>query len=161
MDVIHSGQNSFTLYEFLSCVLFLSHYPHWLLQPEFQVQCHRLCAQCVRERADHPTEDIFTCVHAHSARLARVCVAGLELGRDTGLWPGQCTLSSGARDNNQISSISIHHRACIKLNTNLPENTFKWINAYFSTEKVEYVTSLYHLSLCVMHRYSPFHLKKR
>lgn len=81
MDVIHSGQNSFTLNEFLSCTLSF-HSSHWLLQPEFQVQCHCLCAQCVRERADHPTEDIFTCVHAHSARLARVCVAGLELGRD-------------------------------------------------------------------------------
>ena len=63
-------------------------------------------------------------------------------------------------DNNQISSISIHHRACIKLNTDLPENNFKSINAHFIficiIEKVDYVTSLYHLSLCVVHLNSTF-----
>ena len=123
MDVIHSGQNSFSLFMNFYLVLFLLSLSS-LLQPQFQ--CHCLCAQCVRERADHPTEDIFTCVHAHSARLARVCVAGLELGRER---PGGQDRSHSVHSAQARGTITRYHpypsiidRACIKLNTDLPEN---------------------------------------
>ena len=96
-DVIHSGQNSL-IFSHSLCIFYLVCF--FTLFTEFYNPSFRFnvtdCARSVRERADHPTEDIFTCVHAHSARLARVCVSGLELGRDR--WPGQitlCTVSPG------------------------------------------------------------------
>ena len=80
LDVIHEYVYFFShsLYFYLSFNFTFS-----LLYP-LEFQCHSLCG-CGHERTDHSTEDIFRCVHAHSARSTRVCVSGL-CWAETGGW---------------------------------------------------------------------------
>ena len=115
---------------FLSCVFYTLFTEFYYPSFKFNVTD---CARSVRERADHPTEDIFTCVHAHSARLARVCVSGLELGRDRWLlaWPGQITLCT-VRPGGTITRYHPYPSiiTCVS-NLHKPENDLKYLCLYF------------------------------